>query len=329
MKLANTDMLPPRISVVIPTYNRKDIVMRAVNSVLQQSFAPYEVIVVDDGSTDQTAQLFTTCDARIRYITKKNGGVSSARNRGIQEALGDWIAFLDSDDTWHAEKLESQINAVIDHGAGVCFTGVVTDQGGRTSAIAQLAPSLPSGQSGLFNHPIEFITRSDHHPMVQSLLIKKDLLKRVGNFDETLYVAEDTLLFYKLVASNSIVLINKPLVIITRERETPGLSDSTQLDSIARRMTCYLRVQLQAYDILIANADVMELEVFTCCIAITRKRIGHFMMRKMEICLAQGDKLKAQVFAKQCLQFTRAYKAKIKSWMTLFVPWLATRLLTD
>ena len=86
---------PLKISVIIPTYNRHKCVMRAVQSVLDQSIPPHEVIVVDDGSTDQTAQLFVSCDPRIQYIVKENGGVSSARNRGIQDSSGDWIAFLD------------------------------------------------------------------------------------------------------------------------------------------------------------------------------------------------------------------------------------------
>ena len=106
-----------RISVVIPTYNRSHTIMRAINSVLSQTYPAFEIIVVDDGSTDGTKELLQahgfckkgTKELEKKYLIQENGGVSSARNLGIKNAKGDFIAFLDSDDAWSEKKLERQL----------------------------------------------------------------------------------------------------------------------------------------------------------------------------------------------------------------------------
>src|SRR5258708_5856521 len=98
-----------RVSVIIPSYNCGRYVTEAVDSALAQTHPPAEVIVVDDGSTDDTEERLRPYSGRIRYLRKENGGVATARNRGIHEAVGELIAFLDSDDSWHPRKLEIQI----------------------------------------------------------------------------------------------------------------------------------------------------------------------------------------------------------------------------
>ena len=103
-----------RISVIIPVYNRENAVREAIRSVLLQTYPVHEVIVVDDGSTDQTAASVRAIpDARIRYRYQQNGGEGSARNLGIRCATGDWLAFLDSDDLWDQDKLETQAALVL------------------------------------------------------------------------------------------------------------------------------------------------------------------------------------------------------------------------
>ena len=106
-----------KISVVIPTYNREKTILRALHSVLDQSYGIYEVIVVDDASTDGTDKLVESIkDERIKYIKlEKNGGPSNARNRGAQLATGEWIAFQDSDDCWYRDKLEKQVEHLNNH----------------------------------------------------------------------------------------------------------------------------------------------------------------------------------------------------------------------
>ncbi|MDZ4150052.1 glycosyltransferase family 2 protein, partial [Methylicorpusculum sp.] len=100
------------ISVVIPTYNRCDFLRRALLSVVAQTLQPTEIIVVDDGSSDSTAVMIRDEFPEIKYYRQENYGVSSARNLGIQHAIGDWIALLDSDDEWLPEKLAMQTAAL-------------------------------------------------------------------------------------------------------------------------------------------------------------------------------------------------------------------------
>src|SRR5438128_5360345 len=104
--------LRPRVSVVIPTYRRQDMIINTLESVFLQTFQDFEVIVVNDGSPDETAQLLAPLAAsgRIRYLEKCNQGQAAARNRGLAEATGEFISFLDDDDLWPADKLEWQVS---------------------------------------------------------------------------------------------------------------------------------------------------------------------------------------------------------------------------
>ena len=124
-KSAVNGLMNPKVSVIIPTYNRAAKVRNAIASVLAQTFSDLEVIVVDDGSSDDTGQILgESFGDRIRYYAQANQGVSVARNKGIAEARGEWIAFLDSDDLWEKDKLEWQFKALERFGpqCGACYT---------------------------------------------------------------------------------------------------------------------------------------------------------------------------------------------------------------
>src|SRR3989338_2144040 len=101
--------MPARVSVVIPAYNSVATVSAAIESVLRQTVEPAEVIVVDDGSSDRTIEQVTRFEAPVRYVRQQHGGVAAARNRGLAEAQGDYVAFLDADDLWLRHKLEQQL----------------------------------------------------------------------------------------------------------------------------------------------------------------------------------------------------------------------------
>ena len=108
----------PRVSIIIPTFNRSAIVPNAIESVFRETYSDYELIVVDDGSTDDTRDRLQEYVARIKYVYQANRGVSAARNAGTKLARGEWIAFLDSDDVWHPTKLERQFEALALLGSG-------------------------------------------------------------------------------------------------------------------------------------------------------------------------------------------------------------------
>ncbi|MGC4030691.1 MAG: glycosyltransferase family 2 protein [Tepidisphaeraceae bacterium] len=108
--------MPPRVSVVIPTYNAPVLLLETLGTVLAQTFADFEVVIINDGSTDDTAeQLKAVTDPRVRVITQPNGGIGAARNRGIDESRGEFIALLDHDDLWLPEKLQAQVDFLDAH----------------------------------------------------------------------------------------------------------------------------------------------------------------------------------------------------------------------
>ena len=115
------------ISIIMPAYNAALYIKEAITSVLNQTYQDWELIIIDDHSTDETTHLiehFSEMDSRILYIINKtNLGVAAARNKGISIATGEWIAFLDSDDCWHPEKLKKQIDCAESHQGGFIFSG--------------------------------------------------------------------------------------------------------------------------------------------------------------------------------------------------------------
>jgi glycosyltransferase involved in cell wall biosynthesis len=288
------------VTVVIPTYNRAHCVGRAIMSVLEQSAPPHEVLVIDDGSSDDTkAVVEAITDARVRYVLKDNAGVSSARNLGVALASGHWVAFLDSDDTWRPTKLERQLQCLELTGAEVCFTGAASEDGEREDGITGLAPDLPEDACRGYPTPVEFITRSTDHPLVQTLVIRRELLQQVGGFDETLVVAEDTALFYELVSGHDIALVNTALVDLTRDRDAAGLSDATDARAAAARFDCYIRVQARALGHISARAtpaaDSAE------AIRVVRRRLAYFLSRRSEIAHASGDHVLGRRLALEAL----------------------------
>jgi glycosyltransferase involved in cell wall biosynthesis len=195
----------PLVSVVIPTYNRAWILTEAIKSVLSQTFENYELIVVDDGSTDNTRLLLDSFKD-IRAISQKNKGVSAARNSGIEAAAGDYLAFLDSDDLWLPEKLASQMAFFKTHPeAMICQTQEIWIRNGR-----RINPKRRHRKaSGMF------FERSLDLCLVSpsAVIIKKDLLDDVGRFDEMLPACEDYDLWLRIGARYPVFLVDKPLVI--------------------------------------------------------------------------------------------------------------------
>jgi len=138
-------LFTPLVSVVIPTYNSADFLIQALNSVLNQTYSNYEIIVVDDGSSDNTSQAIEPWRSQIRYIYQDNQGVAAARNRGIDAATGDFIAFLDADDLFLPQKLQQQV-AVFEAqpDLGMVISGwQVTDAEGEVISDIELWHSLP------------------------------------------------------------------------------------------------------------------------------------------------------------------------------------------
>jgi glycosyltransferase involved in cell wall biosynthesis len=207
-------------------------VVRAVSSVLAQSYSPDEIIVVDDGSTDDTAAVIgqflnekAGLSPEIRYFVQQQKGPSAARNRGIAEARGDWIAFLDSDDLWHPKKLEHQFNTIdcFQGRCGVCYTDVrfTNNPSFKMTAFSPLKRRY-TDPIGIFSNPRRYIVSSEHTIFVQSLLARTAMVKAVGGFDENLFLGEDQDFTFRLSFLTEFCYVNKQLVEVDRSpsRET-------------------------------------------------------------------------------------------------------------
>jgi glycosyltransferase involved in cell wall biosynthesis len=210
----------PKASVIIPTYNRAAKVRKAIESVLAQTFTDLEVIVVDDGSSDGTGQILAEIYSdRIRYFAQANQGVSIARNKGIAEARGKWIAFLDSDDLWEKEKLEWQFKALERFGprCGGCYTDTRLFNHPETRSLFQMGEESyrHEGILGVNRDVLRLVVRPGGAGMVvhlSSLLARTDVVKETGGFDPKLLYSEDSEFMFRLAMLTDFCYVNRPLV---------------------------------------------------------------------------------------------------------------------
>ncbi|MBU7583279.1 MAG: glycosyltransferase family 2 protein [Nostoc sp. TH1S01] len=204
------DIPIPIISVVVPTFNRANLLPRAISSILQQTFSNFELIIVDDGSTDNTVEVvkeFT--DPRIIFLPLgKNYGGSYARNQGIKAASTELIAFLDSDDEWLPEKLALQIKQLQE--ADDPLATVIYCLGYECAEGQKKIPSLVLHEGDVFNH----LLRGWLPPTTSLFMVKRSALLEVNGFDESLPSFQDYDLWLSLSAANNHFLaVNQPLII--------------------------------------------------------------------------------------------------------------------
>jgi len=196
----------PTVSAVITTFDRASMVVEAVESVLSQTYRNIEVIVVDDGSTDGTDLALSRFGDRIRYFRQENSGPSAARNRGIELASGEFVAFLDSDDLWTPEKIGRQVNFMLENpDFPLCYTDEIWIRNGRR--VNQGKRHRKYG-GWIFPHvlPLCIISPS-------SAMARKKLFDIVGPFDETLPACEDYDMWIRVACRYPIGYIPEPLVI--------------------------------------------------------------------------------------------------------------------
>jgi glycosyltransferase involved in cell wall biosynthesis len=204
-----------KVSVIIPTYNRADTLGRAVESVLAQTVRPEEVIVVNDGSTDDTAALLDRFHGQIRVLIQSNQGASAARNAGIRAASGDLIAFLDSDDYWQPTKNERQLELFqryADQGVTCCICNARLEYADGTVLNSFDVTGLrPAAESGLWSNPAAvLVTR--FLLFNQVVAVKRETLAQAGLFDESLRIMEDYDLQLRLAMTGPWAYLREPLV---------------------------------------------------------------------------------------------------------------------
>jgi len=183
------------VSVVIPTYNRAELLPEAIDSALQQTRPAEEIIVVDDGSTDNTKKAVGSYGARVRYIQQRNAGVASARNSGIRLASGDFVAFLDSDDLWVKNRLECQLNTLALHPELDFLFGLEAkfSAEGQSELHAIRTPDVWESLTAadcVVSDPLGLLLQENFIP-TSSVLFRKRCLLTTGLMDETLVQSED------------------------------------------------------------------------------------------------------------------------------------------
>ncbi|WP_319583462.1 glycosyltransferase [uncultured Pseudodesulfovibrio sp.] len=197
------------VSVIIPTYNRAKLVGQAIESVLRQTFDDYEIIVIDDGSADDTRDVVTKKYPQVEYIYQDNAGVAAARNRGLRVAKGELVAFLDADDVWYDDKLEKQVQIMRgDKSVPLCFSDWRVIKNG-----------VVAHDSGMLAGGLNLDTEFDYSNLItgfcilpSTVMVRRDLVLKYGLFNEQLALCEDWDLFTRISTEGKIVFINKPMI---------------------------------------------------------------------------------------------------------------------
>ena len=192
-----------KISVIIPTYNRSNFLLSAINSINSQSYQVDEIIVVDDGSTDNTKEILDKLN--IKYIYQDKKGVSKARNTGIKESKNEWIAFLDSDDTWEKEKIEKHINFhKLNQNILCSYTDEIWNRNGKIIKLK----TYQEKEEPTFLNSLRLCKIG-----VSTFFCHKNIFEKIGYFDEELEVCEDYDLWLRILKDYEIKYINEKLTL--------------------------------------------------------------------------------------------------------------------
>jgi glycosyltransferase involved in cell wall biosynthesis len=191
------------VSVIITTYNRRDFLAEALQSVFDQDYGDKEILIIDDGSTDGTNEIVP--HRAVTYLWKENEGISSARNAGIERARGDYLAFLDSDDLWKKKKLSTQVKAMEIVGASISYTDEIWMKYGRRMNQGKRHRKY-AGNIYEQCLPLCIISPS-------SVMMKKAVFEDVGLFDETLPVCEDYDMWLRVCSRYPVLFIPEALIV--------------------------------------------------------------------------------------------------------------------
>jgi glycosyltransferase involved in cell wall biosynthesis len=242
------------ISVVIPTYNRVSFLKDAIGSVLSQSYRDFELIVVDDGSTDETPELLLSYGKKIKVITKANKGPSAARNRGIKAAKGKWIAFLDSDDVWKPDKLEKQVQFIKDNpDIKICQTEEIWIRNGKR-VNPRKKHEMHSGWIYEQCLPLCIVSPS-------SVMIHRDVFEKVGFFDETMPACEDYDLWLRIAPYYPICLVREKLIV----------KQGGHVDQQSRVVASLDRLRIKAIVKSLESGDLNESQYAAALLELKRK----------------------------------------------------------
>jgi glycosyltransferase involved in cell wall biosynthesis len=314
--------MKPKVSVVIPTYNRAANVQGGIRSVLDQTFSDLEVVVVDDGSSDGTGEILReTFGDRIRYYFQANQGASVARNRGIAEARGEWIAFLDSDDLWERDKLEWQLKALDQFSpkCGACYTDVRFFNHSETRTFFQLAQDnyRHEGTLGVNAEVMRLVVRPGGAGMVvclSSLLARADFIKRTG-FDPKLLYSQDSEFLFRLAMLTGFCYVNRPLVRFDR---SPAEIRHVGVSADWNKMEFFLQDSQLRLEGLLRLSESLPREIR----AVIREQLSLIHSGWANCYLERGENAKAREAALKAAQTNLNFNLAAK-WLLM---WMSPRL---
>jgi glycosyltransferase involved in cell wall biosynthesis len=259
------------ISVIIPVYDRPEKVLKAIRSVCEQTYPAKEIIVVDDGSTDNTVASVKKDFPQVKVIAQKHQGVSSARNKGVAGSNCKWLAFLDSDDIWHKDKLEKQVNFIKENpGTLILQTDEIWIRNGK-----RVNPMKKHQKySGLIFK--ECLPRCIVTP--SSVLMRKDLFNTVGGFDEKLPACEDYDLWLRIAKDIPIELINEHLLTRYGGHDDQlsakyGLMDSFRISALEK----VLKTKLKTEQKILVKNEIKKKAKIIAGGALKRKNIRRYL----------------------------------------------------
>jgi len=200
----------PLISVIIPAYNSAKTISESIDSVLKQAYDNTEILVIDDGSTDNTEEVIASYGNRIIYVKQANSGPSAARNRGINESFGDLIAFLDADDVWVPNKLSKQVQRFIDNpDLGLC--GAACNNCNSDLDVIELHDVCPTDPQRIWR---ELLVQNLF--ATPTVVVRRECFQKAGYFNESIGFAEDWDMWLRIVNLYSAAYIDEPLCLCRR-----------------------------------------------------------------------------------------------------------------
>jgi glycosyltransferase involved in cell wall biosynthesis len=309
--------MKPLVSVIIPVYNRESTIMRALNSVLNQTYYNIEVIVVDDCSTDSTVQTVSMCtDSRVQLICLPfHCGANAARNRGIERSKGEYIAFQDSDDEWIENKLDKQINYMMDTGDEVSYSPYILYENGKCSIVP-----YDYKNRAICEINISQTLKRDNIVGTPTLMVKKEVFSVVGLFDENLKRMQDYELIMRLIKKYRFGYIDEPLVRAYRTQRSITTDHNILPDT-------YVRLLEKHIDFL--DLEKLLYDYYNSCDFSLNNELKWNNIERVMTIVRNYDKGK---YEKRCYQITMRYlyeqfkagQSVIKDWYHFFEEHLRT-----
>ncbi|HEY3028430.1 MAG TPA: glycosyltransferase family A protein [Pyrinomonadaceae bacterium] len=315
-ELDDSDSLPPLTSIVIPAYNVAPYIGETLDSVFAQTFTDYEVILVNDGSsdTDELERALEPYAGRLRYLTQENAGASVARNQGLRAARGEFIAFLDADDLWRPNYLEEQLKFLREHKCDlVCADAMIfgdSPDAGRTYMEWLMDAAPPAGEVTFLD-----LVRGERSLITSGIVARRKLILEVGLFDEALRNAQDFDLWLRLARHGARLAYHRRLLLRYRCRQNSLTGDAT--NSIAREFRVFDKIE-QSYNLTAAErAEVSP---------VIRDRRAALQFELGKLLLAQGELERARAAFASASNLGRSWKMMAALWFSRLAPSLMQSL---